>query len=101
VDCSAEHPRAWRFWGHPIIVAVVSPAAVGAVTAFFCIPISTATIFVDVASCVVSSLTVNGVVEDECCLLPTRGRLLMDRHLLFVLDRLNTLLRGRSSTSRG
>jgi len=74
---------------------------VGAVTTLFCIPISTATILVDVASCVVSSLIVDGVVEDECCLLPSRGWLLMDRHLLFVLGRLLTLLRGCSSTSRG
>jgi len=74
---------------------------VGAVTAVFCVPISTATILVDVASCVMSSLIVGGVVEDECCLLSSRGRLLMDRHLLFVLGWLLTLLRGCSSTSRG
>ena len=81
--------------------AVVSPAAVGAVTALFSVPTSTVTILVDVASCVVSSLIVDGVVEDECCVLSSRGRLLMDRHLLFVLGRLITLLRGCSSTSRG
>jgi len=51
---------------------------VGAITALFCVPISTATILVDVASSVVSSLIVDGVVEDECCLLPSRGWLLMD-----------------------
>ena len=74
---------------------------VGAVTVFFCVPISTTTILVDVASCVVSSLIVDGVVEDKCCLLPSRVRLLMDRHLLFVLGQLIALLRGCSSTSRG
>jgi hypothetical protein len=49
----------------------------------------------------VSSLIVDGVVEDECCLLPSRGRLLMDRHLLLVLGRLITLFYGCPSTSRG
>jgi len=84
-----------------VLIAVVSPAAVGDVTALFCVPISTATILVDVASCVVPSLIVDRVVQDECCLLPSRGRLLMDRHLLFILGRLLMLLRGCSSTSRG
>jgi len=74
---------------------------VGAVTVLFCVPISTVMILIDVASCVVSSLIVDGMVEDECCLLPSRGQLLMDRHLLFVLGRLIMLLRGCSSTSRG
>jgi len=74
---------------------------VGAVTALFCVPISTATILVDVASRVVPSLVVDGVVEDECCLFPSRGRLLMDRHLLFILGRLITLFCGCSSMSRG
>jgi len=74
---------------------------VGAVPTFFFVPISTATIFVDVASCVVLSLIVDGVIEDECCLLPSRGRLLMDRYHFFVLGRLITLFRGCSSTSRG
>jgi hypothetical protein len=74
---------------------------VGAVTALFCVPISAATILVNVTSCVMSPLVVDGVVEDECCLFPSRGRLLMDRHLLFVLGRLITLFYGRSSTSRG
>jgi len=74
---------------------------VGAVTVVFCIPILTATILVDVASGVVSSLVVDGVVEDECCLFSSRGRLLMDRHLLFILGQLITLFCGRSSTSRG
>jgi len=74
---------------------------VGAVTTLFCVPISTVTVFVDVTPCVVSLLIVDGVVEDERCLLPSRGWLLMDRHLLFVSGRLITLLHGRSSTSRG
>jgi len=74
---------------------------VSAVTALFCVPISTATILVDVASCVVSPLMVDRVVENKCRLLPSRGWLLMDRYLLFVPGRLVTLLRGRSSTSRG
>jgi len=82
-DCPAEHLRASWFRGHPVLVAVVSPAAVGAVTAFFLVPIPTATILVDIASRVVSSLVVN--TEDECGLSPSKGRLLMDRHLLFIL----------------
>jgi hypothetical protein len=49
---------------------------VGAVTALFCVPIPTATILIDVASCVVSSLVVDGL--DERGLFPSRGRLLMD-----------------------
>jgi len=48
----------------------------GAVTAFFRVPIPAATILVDVGSCVVSSLVVDG--EDERGLFPSRGRLLMD-----------------------
>jgi hypothetical protein len=71
---------------------------VGAITALFCVCIPTATILVDVTSCVVSSLVVNG--EDECGLFPSRGRLLMDRHLLFVLGWLIALFSGSSSTSR-
>jgi len=51
---------------------------VGVVATLFCIPIPTATIFVDIASCVVSSLVVDGMVGDERCLFPSRGRLLMD-----------------------
>jgi len=70
----------------------------GAVTALFRIPIPTATILIDVASRVVSSLVVDG--EDERGLFPSRGRLLMDRYLLFVVGRLIALLCGRSSTSR-
>jgi len=71
----------------------------GAVTALFCVPVPTATILVDVASCVVSSLVVDG--EDDRGLFPSRGRLLMDRYILFVVSRLIALLCGRSSTSRG
>jgi len=70
---------------------------VGAVTAFLCVPISTAAMLVDVASCVVPPL----MVEDKRCLLPSRGWLLMDRYLLFVLGRLLMLFHGCSSTSRG
>jgi len=51
---------------------------VGAVTSLFCVPIPTSSILIDVASCVVSSLVVDGVVEDERCLFPSRGWLLMD-----------------------
>jgi len=72
---------------------------VGAVPALFCISIPTATVLVDVASCVVSSLVVDG--EDECRLFPSWGRLLMDRHLFFVLGRLFTFFCGRPSMSRG
>jgi len=72
---------------------------VGAVTAFFRVPIPTATILVDIASRVVSSLVVGG--EDECGLSPSRGRLLMDRHLLFVLGWLIALFSGCPSTSGG
>jgi len=72
---------------------------VGAVPALFCVSIPTATVLVDVASCVVSSLVVDG--EDECRLFPSWGRLLMDRHLFFVLGRLVTLFCGRPSTLRG
>jgi hypothetical protein len=71
----------------------------GAVTALFCVPVPTATILVNVASCVVSSLVVDG--EDERGLFPSRGRLLMDRQLFFVLGWLITLFCGCSSTSRG
>jgi len=66
-----------------VLIAVVPPAAVGTVTALFRVPMPTATILVDVASCIVSTLVVDG--EDERGLFPSRGRLLMDRHLLFVL----------------
>jgi len=71
----------------------------GAVTAFFRVPVPTATIFFNIASCVVSSLVVDG--EDEHGLFSSRGRLLMDRYLLFVLGWLDTLFCGRSSALRG
>jgi len=74
---------------------------VGAVIAFLYVSISTAAVLVDVASCVVPPLIVDVVVEDKCRLLPSRGWLLMDRYLLFVLGRLLTLFRGCSSTLRG
>jgi len=48
----------------------------GAVTAFFRVPVPTVTILFNIASCVVSSLVVDG--EDERGLFPSRGRLLMD-----------------------
>jgi len=48
----------------------------GAVTAFFRVPIPTAAILFNIASCVVSSLVVDR--EDERGLFPSRGRLLMD-----------------------
>jgi len=71
----------------------------GAVTALLCVPIPTASILIDVASRVVSTLVVDG--KDERGLFPSRGRLLMDRHLLFVVGWLIVLFCGRSSTSRG
>jgi len=48
----------------------------GAVTALFRVPIPMATILLNVVSCVVSTLVVDG--EDERGLFPSRGRLLMD-----------------------
>jgi hypothetical protein len=66
----------------------------GAVTALFRVPVPTATILFNVASCVVSSLVVDG--EDEHGLFPSRRRLLMDRYFLFVVGRLVTLFCGRS-----
>jgi len=75
-DCPAEHPWAWWLWGHPVLIAVVPPAAMGAVTAFFRVPVPTAMILFDVASCVVSTLVVDG--EDERGLFSSRGWLLMD-----------------------
>jgi len=97
----AEHARARRFWSHPVLIAVVPLAAMGALTAFLCVPISTAAMLVDVTSCVVPPLIVDGVVVDKRCLPPSRGWLLMDRYILFILGRLLTLFRGCSSTSRG
>jgi len=101
VDCSAEHARARRFQGHSVLVAVVSPAAVGTITALLYIPMSTVSILVDVVSCVVSPLIIDGVVLDRRFPLSSRGWLLMDRHLLLVSGRLITSLDGYSSTSRG
>jgi len=74
---------------------------VGALTTLFCVPITTTAVLIDVTSCVVSSLVVDGMVEDEGCLFPSRGRLLMHRHLLFVLGWLIMLFCGCSSASRG
>jgi len=48
----------------------------GAVTAFFRVPVPMATILFNIASCVVSLLVVDG--EDECGLFSSRGWLLMD-----------------------
>jgi len=48
----------------------------GVVTAFFRVPVPTATILFNIASCVVSPLVVDG--EDERSLFSSRGRLLMD-----------------------
>jgi len=70
----------------------------GAVTVLFRVPVPTSTILFNVASRVVSTLVVSG--EDERGLFPSRGRLLMDRHLLFVLGWLFALFSGHSSTSR-
>jgi len=73
---------------------------VGAVTALLCIPVSTATVLVDVASCIVSSLIINRVVLDWRCLLSSRRWLLMDQHLLLVSGQLVTFFCGCSSASR-
>jgi len=70
----------------------------GAITALFRVPVPTATNLFNVASCIVSTLVVDG--KDEHGLFPSRGRLLMDRHLLFVLGWLIGLFSGRSSSSR-
>jgi len=72
---------------------------VGAVAALFRVSIQTATILVDVASRVVLSLVVDG--EDERGLSPSRWRLLMDRHLLFILGWLITFFRSCPSMSGG
>ena len=88
------------FWGHSVLVAVVSSAAVGAVTALLCILVPTAMILVDVVSRVVSPLIVDGVVLDRRRLLSSKWRLLMDRRLPFVSDRLVMLLRAYTSSPR-
>ena len=71
----------------------------GAVTALFRVPVPTTTILFNVASCIVSTLVVDG--EDERGLFPSRGRLLMDRYLLFVLGWLIMLFCSCPSTSGG
>ena len=70
----------------------------GAITMLFRVPVPTSTVLFNVASRIVSTLVVSG--EDERGLFPSRGRLLMDRHLLFVLAWLIAPFGGRSSTSR-
>ena len=77
-DCSAEHMRARWFRGHPVLVAVVSPAAMGAVSALLCVPMSATTILVNVVSCVVSPLIADRVVLDRHRRLSSRRWLLMD-----------------------
>jgi len=75
-DCPTEYPWAWWFWSHPVLIAVVPTAAMGAVTALFRVPVPTASILFNVASRVVSTLIVNG--ENERGLSLSRGWLLMD-----------------------
>ena len=69
-----------------------------AVTALFRVPMPTASIFFNVASCVVPTLVVDG--EDERGLFCSGRWLLVDRHLLFVLGRLVVLFSRCTSTSR-
>jgi len=69
-----------------------------AVTALFGVSVPAVSILFDVMLCVVSMLIVDG--EDESGLSSSRGRLLMDRRILFVLRRLVALFRGSSSPSR-
>jgi len=69
-----------------------------AVTTLFRVSVVAASILFDVMPRVVSMLIVDG--EDESGLSSSRGRLLMDRHFLFVLRRLVALFRGSSSPSR-
>jgi hypothetical protein len=52
-----------------------------AITTFFRVSVPSASIFFDVVSRVVSTLIVGR--EDESGLSASRGRLLLDRHLLF------------------
>jgi len=68
------------------------------VAALFRISMPTASILFNVASCVVSTLVVDG--EGERGLFCSGRWLLMDRHLLFVLGWLVALFSGSSSTSR-
>jgi len=69
-----------------------------AVTALFHVSVPAASIFFDVGPRVVSMLIVDG--ENESGLSASRGRLLVDRHLHFILRRFVTLFGGGSSTSR-
>jgi len=69
-----------------------------AVTALFHVSVSAASILFDVMPCVVPTLIVDG--ENESSLSASRRRLLMDRHLFFVLRRLVALFSGSSSPSR-
>ena len=77
-NCPVEHARAWWFWGHPVLVAVVSSAVVGAVATLLCIPVLMVSIHVDVVSCVVSPLVIDEVVSDRRSFPSPRGWLLMD-----------------------
>jgi len=70
----------------------------GAVTELFRIPIPTASILFDVMPRVMSTLIVDR--EDKSGLSSSRERLLMDRHLLFVLGRFIALFSGSSPSSR-
>jgi len=62
--------------GHPVLVAVVPPAAIRAVTALFRVSVPAASVFFDVMPCVVSTLIVDG--ENKSGLSALRWRLLMD-----------------------
>jgi len=68
------------------------------VTALFRVSVPAASILFNVMPCVVSTLIVDG--EDEGGLSSSRGRLLMDRHFLFVLRRLSAFFSGSPSSSR-
>ena len=67
-----------------------------AVTALFRVSVPAVSIFFNVMPCVMSTLIVDR--EDEGGLSYSRGRLLMDRHFLFILRRLVTLFSGSSSS---
>jgi len=69
-----------------------------AVTALFRVSVPAASILFDVMPRVVSTLIVDG--ENESGLSASRRRLLMDRHLLFILRRLVALFSGSPSSSR-
>jgi len=68
-----------------------------AVTSLFRVSVAAASIFFNVMPRVVSTLNVDR--ENESGLSTSRWRLLMDRHLLFVLGRLVALFSGSSSSS--